>query len=62
MSRILDQKNFRWTSSAHTDVMATFKQHGFKKTTAKERARHLQPTSGKRSNVHYLPLRKGIAA
>lgn len=63
MSRILDQKNFRWTPSFDTDVMATFKKHGFKRTTQKERSRRLRLEKPARpNNVRYLPLRKRSAA
>lgn len=61
MSRILDQKNFRWVPSHSTDVMATFKKHGFKKTTLKERALRIEKPA-RPNNVRYLPLRKRSAA
>ena len=58
MNRILDQERFRWTPSWQTDVMATFKKHGFKRTTAKERAQRSEPNSHPRGNVRYLAVRK----
>lgn len=37
MSRLLNP-DFKWTSAAATDVTATWKRHGFKPTTERERA------------------------
>lgn len=48
MNRILDQERFRWTPSWQTDVMATFKKHGFKRTTAKERAQRSEPNASEK--------------
>jgi hypothetical protein len=42
--------------------MATFRKHGFKKTTAKERARRAEPSSHQPGNVRYLPVCKSAGA
>jgi hypothetical protein len=57
MSRILDAQKFRWTPSYSTDVMATFKKHGFTRTTPKQRKRPEAPAN----NIRYLSLKKRAA-
>jgi hypothetical protein len=53
MSRILDAKNFKWTPSWRTDITATMKKHGFKRTAPAQRSRPQAPMK-----VTYLPVRK----
>ncbi len=44
-----DERDSRYRPSWDTDVMATLKKHGFKRTTARERVK--KPTT---DNVRYL--------
>lgn len=59
MSRDDEKHPPRYRPSWNTDIMATLKKHGFKPTSAQERARKSKFASPPTENVRYLASKRG---